>query len=336
MLRFKSFMHLDEETKNSVSNNTKGVMHELLTGYHLNGGKHMTHHKDSNGYSPEEAHDKLKASMHPDDYKKANDRAKAAADDIKTKLPAGHTIHQVQWTSKPGDIHRSTGIHSTQKEDPSDLMIHTKKKSSDKPTYHGVSLKVSDNSNKNITTSNLGIESAGSKAKEMHEKHKSDILKDYPNLNKNNRDDRKAELNSNPAVKADIISRNKKLLRTIAGEHGAELQQKLDSGQHKEVVNHIRDVLKARNTPLQNAGHNFIKHTTYKTAKGIQHHTSHPESEHEHILNDPKNITVKTNGSITSFYHNDKKFATQTHKFQSQSDPLSSIGSTCLQTGKLV
>lgn len=327
MLRFKSFIHLDEETQKSVSNNSKGVMHELLTGYHLNGGKHMTHHEDSNGDSPEQAHNKLKANMHPDDYKKANDRAKSAAEDIKKKLPEGHTIHQVHWTSKPGDTHRSTGVHATQKEDSSDLMIHTKKKSSDKPTYHGVSLKVSDTSNKNIPSSSLGIESSGSKAKEISEKHKNDILKAHPSLAGKNKDARKAELESNPKMKADIKERNLKTLHSIASSHAYELNHKLSSGNHNEVVKHIRDVLHAHKTPLQKAGHNFMKHTTYKTAKGTQHHSSDPSEEHEHILNDPKNITVKSSGTSVHFYHNGKKFASQSHKFSSQSDPLSSLKS---------
>jgi hypothetical protein len=327
MLRFKTFMHLDEETEKSVSNNTKGVMHELLTGYHLNGGKHMTHHEDSNGDSPEEAHNKLKATMHPDDYKKAHDRAKSAAEDIKKKLPAGHNIHQVHWTSKPEDIYRSTGIHSSQKEDSSDLMIHTKKSSSDKPTYHGVSLKVSDNASKNLPASSLGIKSSGSKAEEIHEKHKSDIRKAHPLLVGKNKVARKAILASNPKMKADIKERNLKTLHAVAKAHADELNHKLTSGNHAEVVKHIREVLHAHKTPLQKAGHNFVKHTTYETAKGVQHHTNNPGEEHEHILNDHKNITVKSSGSAVHYYHNGKKFASQAHKFDSQSDPLSNLKS---------
>ena len=328
MLRFKPFICIFEETEGDVSSNTKGVVHELLTGYHLNGGKHMTHHEDSNGDSPEEAHNKLKATMHPDDYKKANDKAKSAAEDIKKKLPAGHAIQQVHWTSKKGDIHRSTGVHADQKEDSSDLMIHTRKSSSDKPTYHGVSLKVSDNASKNIPSSSLGIKSSGSKAKEIHEKHKSDILKAYPSLaTKNNKEERKAELASNPKMKADIKERNLKTLHSVAKAHADELSHKLSSGNHAEVVNHIREVLHAHKTPLQKAGHNFMKHTTYQTSKGVQHHTSNPGEEHEHILNDHKNITVKSSGSAVHFYHNGKKFASQAHKFESQSDPLSNLKS---------
>jgi len=327
VLRFKYFIDLIEETKNNVSNNDKGILHEILTGYHINGGKHMTHHKDSNGDTPEQAHDKIKAKIHPDDYKKIHDRAKSAAEDIKKKLPADHTIHKVHWTSKHGDIHRSTGIHSTQKEDSSDIMIHTKKSPSDKATYHGVSLKVSDNSNKNIPSSSLGIKSAGSKAKELHDRHKSDILKAHPILTGKNKAARKAELNSNPKMKADIKQRNLKLLHNVAKAHADELNHKLTKGNHEEVVKHIREVLHAHKTPLQKAGHNFMKHTTYQTAKGTQHHANNPGEEHEHILNDHKNITVKSSGGAVHYYHKGKKFATQSHKFDSQSDPLSNLKS---------
>lgn len=338
MLSFKKFLNeyfylsLNESDSETASNNTKGVLHELLTGYHLNNGKHMEKHKNSNGESPNEAHDRLKATIHPNEYKRISDKAKSAAEDIKKNLPAGHAIHAVHWTSKPGDIHRSTGVHATQKQDSSDLIVHTKAKDSNAMKYHGVSLKVSDNASKNLPSSNLGSVYSGSKAKEFLAQHKKDILKDHPHLAGKNAKTRKAELKSNPDLKADIKKRNTTLLHTLAKHHGDELQQKLDNGQHKEVVEHIRKVLHAHETPLQNAGHNFIKHTTYETAKGVQHHISNPGKDHEHILNDPKNITVKSNGSVVSYYHKGKKFAAQAHKFATQSDPLASIRSSGIST----
>ena len=67
----------DDPTKvGGVSNNTKGVLHEILVGKHLNGGKHMTLHPNEHGESPEQAHDRLKKQVHPEDYKKIHDRAK--------------------------------------------------------------------------------------------------------------------------------------------------------------------------------------------------------------------------------------------------------------------
>jgi len=117
-----------EPVEGRVSSDAKGKMHELLVGYHLNGGKHMEKHADKHGDSPKEAHDKLKSTIHPNDYKKMNSRAKSAANDIKKQVEKnGHKIHAVHWTSKPGDLHRSTGIHASQTEDSSDIVVTTHK-----------------------------------------------------------------------------------------------------------------------------------------------------------------------------------------------------------------
>lgn len=115
--------------RGKVSSDTKGKLHELLVGYHLKRGKHMSKHPDKEGDSPQEAHDKLKKTIHPDDYKKINARAKSAAEDIRKQVEVnGHKVHDVHWTSKPGDIHRTTGIHSSQQEDSSDIIVTTRKK----------------------------------------------------------------------------------------------------------------------------------------------------------------------------------------------------------------
>lgn len=114
--------------KGKVSSDTKGKLHELLVGYHLKGGNHMSKHPDKVGDSPKQAHDKLKSMVHPDDYKKINARAKSAASDIKKQVEVnGHKIHDVHWTSKPGDLHRTTGIHASQQEDSSDIVVTTRK-----------------------------------------------------------------------------------------------------------------------------------------------------------------------------------------------------------------
>jgi hypothetical protein len=125
--------HIKEDSelpeRGNVSSDTKGKLHELLVGYHLLGGRHMSKHVDKEGDSPSEAHDKLKSSVHPDDYRKMNAKAKSAAAHIKKSVEVGgHKIHDVHWTSKPGDLHRSTGIHASQQEDASDIVVTTRKK----------------------------------------------------------------------------------------------------------------------------------------------------------------------------------------------------------------
>jgi hypothetical protein len=122
------FEALAGPVKGKVSSDTKGKLHELRVGYHLLGGKHMEKHPDKNGDTPEEAHDRLKKTVHPDDYKKIDARAKSAANDIKKKVEVnGHKIHKVHWTSQPNDLLRTTGIKATQKEDASDIVVTTRK-----------------------------------------------------------------------------------------------------------------------------------------------------------------------------------------------------------------
>jgi len=126
---FEELNESSEPVEGKVSSDTKGKMHELLVGYHLKGGKHMSRHPDKTGDTPKQAHDKLKSTIHPNDYRKMNTRAKSAANHIRKQVEVnGHKIHDVHWTSKPGDIHRSTGIHASQKEDASDIVITTHKK----------------------------------------------------------------------------------------------------------------------------------------------------------------------------------------------------------------
>jgi hypothetical protein len=322
---------VDDATKEGgVSNNTKGVLHELLVGRHLNNGKHLEKHKNENDETPQQAHDRLEKQIHPNDYNRIAANAKSAAAHIKAHIDSthkGHVMHAVHWTSKPGDTEKVTGHKASQKEDSSDVYVTTKHPKTGKETHHGISLKVSDKSNKNIPASSLGMESGGSKAREHFNSHKTAILKAHPDLSGKNKVERKEILKSNPKMQADIKKRNQDLLHKVAHSHASELQHHLDSGNHEHVVKHIREVLHAHSTPAEEKGHTFIKHTTYQTAKGVQHHTSKPSEDHEHILKDHKNITVKSSGGSVHFYHNGKKFASQAHKFDSQSDPLSSLKS---------
>lgn len=336
----------DSSKVGGVSNNTKGVLHELLVGHYLNGGKHMSLHPNENGESPKEAHDRLKSQIHPEDYEKIRKRAESAAHDIKTNLKASHPEHgisAVHWTSKPGDTQKVTGVHASQKQDASDIYVTTTHKTNpQEKLHHGISLKVSDKSSKNVPSSSLGMESSGSTARELFKTHQDKIKNMYPDLasvkkedrHKDAKDARKEWATKNPEKHSQIKKENAKLLKAVADSHAKELQHKLNSGDHEHVINHIRDVLGARRTPAQEEGKaTYQKHTTYETSKGTQHHASNPGDDYEHILNHPERISVKSSGTSTHFYYRDpktgfdKKFASQSHKFDSQSDPLSTLKS---------
>ena len=321
----------DPTTENGVSNNTKGVLHEILTGKHLNGGKHMEKHVNEHGETPTQTHDRLKPQIHPKDYERINAKAKSAAEHIRAGLEASHPGHKIQTvthTSKPGDTEKVTGVKASQKQDSSDIYVSTKHPKTGKMVHHGISLKVSDKANKNVPSSSLGMKSGGEKAPALYKEHQNNLKKTYPELVGKNETARKEWAKANPKKHDAIKSENRKLLSTVAHHHAAELQHKLDTGNHKEVISHIREVLHAHQTPAQESGKaTFQKHTTYQTGKGVQHHSNDPSSEHEHIFKDHKNIKVKASGGSVHFYHKDKKFATQSHKLDSQSDPLSSLKS---------
>lgn len=325
MLSFTSFIKVQQISEEylieTVSSNAKGVMHELLVGYHLNGEKHMDKHEDIDGLSPQEAHDKIKREMTADEYRHAHARAKSAADDIKKRL-GGKKIHKVAWTSKQGDIKRATGIDSSQSEDASDIVVTTKD-----PTHksgfrhHGVSLKVTDNkpSAGEVPVSNPGLESTYG-GREILEKHRKAIAAAHSKLrNVTNKADRKAVLEKNPKIKDDVKKRNAETLSKIADN----MHKKLSKMSPEQLADHVRhQVLHAHPTPMQAEGHHHIRHTTYGDGS---HSAMDPATSHEHILSTPEHITTERRGTSVIFSHKGVPFARHRIKFESQSDPMSSV-----------
>lgn len=312
--------------ESGASADTKGKLHELLVGHHLQGGRHMERHADKDGDSPKQAHDKLKSKVSPEDYKKINARAKAAAHDIRSKIEKnGHKITHVHWTSKPGDIHRSTGIEASQKQDASDIIVHTRKGT--KKKYHGVSLKVSDGTSKHIPVSNPGMESTHGGEKIL-EKHREEVKKKFPKLAHMSVAERKEKMKSDSHMNNWVRKKNAETLHNL----GAHLHKTLTNMKPHELAHHIRThVLQSHPTPLQQAGHSHLRHTTYYNSKGEQQHHSYDPSHHfEHILHDAKHISHHVEvehggGASVKFKHKGKTFASHRLKFTSQSDPLSSI-----------
>lgn len=328
-----TYLSEEEEKIKKASSDTKGKLHEILTGYHLNGGKHMEKHPDKNGDSPSEAHTKLKSSIHPTEYKKIHDRAKSAANDIKKKVETeGHKVHSVHWTSQPNDLLRTTGIKATQKEDSSDVVVSTHKKVGRKTEvkHHGVSLKVTDSGSKHVPTSNLGIKSLGPKAQSHHDEHRRAILKKFPKLvtHATNASQRKEMQTKDPKIKEFVHKKNTETLHKIAGD----LHHHLTNGPKDKLVHHVREVIHAHATPMQREGHNHLRHVSYTAGKkeggGFKHDSIDPSKHHEHILNNPNHITVEHHGTSLHFKHKGKTFARHAIKFSSQSDPLSSVKSS--------
>jgi hypothetical protein len=318
--------------KNYTSND-KGVLHELLVGKHLL-GRHMTLHEGKFGDTPEQAHDKIKAALYKkhgnhDEYNRLNAKAESAAKDIKKHAEKnGYKIHDVHWTSKHGDIKKSTGVEASQKEDASDIMIHTHHPKKPKSTHFiGASLKVTDQVSPHITASNPGMETTPD-AKETIDEHRKAILKAHPKLvGVTNADDRKKMMDSDPKMKSDILKRNGNTIKKLAGS----LHKSLAGGTKANLIHHIKThVLQANETPLQHLGHEHIRHTTHMAKKrdggGLSHHSIVPSDHWKHILDDPKehkHITVvhHNGGDTVHFMHRGKLFASHRIRVASSSDP---------------
>jgi hypothetical protein len=309
----------NKEEFGSLQPDPKGKLHEILVGYHLRGGKHMDKHVDVNGKSPKEVHDEIAEKLggvNSAAYKNFSLRSKKAAEHIKKELGLkDEDISHVHWTSKAGDMKRATGIDASQKEDDSDIVITTKN-----GKHHGVSLKVSDD-NKPITLSNNGADATYGGDK-LLASHKQDILNKHKALNNlTNADSRKKWLSDNTTAKTDIKKRNIQTLTNVA----KNMHEKLSKMTPEQKSHHVRHiVLHAYSTPKEAHGHAHIRHFA-GGGHNPDMHVANPSLDHEHILNDPENITTRHSGTSVYYEHKGVPFAMQTAKFSSQSDPLSSL-----------
>jgi hypothetical protein len=317
MLTFKQLNMLREEATSKASSNTKGVLHELLVGYHLRGKQHMEKHPDANGDSPMEAHEKLKSQVSPEEYDAINKRAEAAANDIKKRVGTHGKITKVQWTSKNGDLHRATGIHADQKEDASDIAVTTKNALGEEK-HHGISLKVTDKKSGNLPVSNPGVESTLG-GEEVLKSHRKRLIKKQPWIAKiKNARARKEFMRANPAIQKQVREANSKALNDVV----THLHSQIEAMTPRQRSEHIRKIIAAKQTPMQKAGHAHIRHTTYGDGSTS---AVDPASSHEYILNDHKNITLKRSGTSIIFSHRGRPFARHRLKFENADNPTSSI-----------
>ena len=340
-LYIKKFTHFLEESatyygllQESAATNAGGVIHEILTGYYLNGGKkdnahkpdtHMSKHEDIDGLSPHEAYHKYKEALSPEQLDEAHKYGNHAAQYIRENLSKdGHDIGEAHWTSKHGDIERSTGIKSSQKEDPSDIVVTTKQ-----GKHVGVSLKRSS-STRNVPLLNPGIESihGGSDILAEHRKNIKTAIPELSGLK--SAKERKAYVRANPEIEEKTRSMNRDTLSkmaTGAADH-------LNSLPPAELSKHIRDnVLHAHATPMQNLGHDHMRVVTWGSKAGAQTAHVDPGKMYEHILENPHHILARSTGQGIGFYvphpktGKEIKFANQSIKFDSQADPMSSVKS---------
>lgn len=290
----------------AFDSNTKGVLHELMTGYYLMGG----HHLDYGEYS------KLTYDLLPEQIDLVHRYGRVAAGSLLERLGG---VHEVHWTSKAGDIERLTGIPTTQHNDPSDLVLTFRRASTQ---YVGVSLKVSDSTSQ-VPISNPGLESTLG-GNNILDSHRENLYKLYPELRAaRNKVERKALIT--PANSGKVKELNKAVLKSIV----QNLHSQLVTMSSEETAEHIRKyVLHARSTPMQTQGHGHLRHTTYGK-KNPRVKMIDPATEYEFLKEHWKLGFEYKGGNSLKFLYDGIEFAEQRMKFESQSDPLSTIKSCC-------
>ena len=190
----------------------------------------------------------------------------------------------------------------------------------------------------NIGTGNFGHSSMHPDSEADLKAHHDAIHKLAPELKKNKRGEvgssatkRKEWAKNNPEIHDKIKDLNKGFLTSQAKKHVEHLNKKLKNGTKEDidhVKQHIRDTLAAKKTPMQKHGHEHIRLTSTVFKGNHKNYISHPGDDHEHIFNDPhfhKNITIHHTGTGHVIKHKGKAIASFTYKFNSQSDPKSSL-----------
>lgn len=175
MLKFNSFLKeeilLSEITEeillsemaaasSSMTSDDKGKLHELLLAKHLNPSEEKklpSHHRAeadiygdaSEGGTPEQVHDKIKARISEDAYDEVDSHSKQTAAETldhleKNGFPRTH-LHEIYWTSnrdtvkKPGDHQKTTGVHDPNAN--ADIILTYKHPETGEKRFVGVSAK---------------------------------------------------------------------------------------------------------------------------------------------------------------------------------------------------
>lgn len=265
-----------EKAKEKKSSNTNGVLHELLVGKHLNGGKHMEKHPNAEGETPEQAHDRLKkeviAKHGKATYDDMDKKAKDAAEHIR-KHVGKKGIKAVHWTSKPGDIERVTGKKTSQNDDASDIYIEHHDK---KQKYTGVSLKTMEKKGAKAPVGNPGLGTIDKKLGTNSAKHieeaRENLRKKHPKLRKaKTASEAKEIIKSDPKIKKSESEERAKAMQKIAADHHKVLSKMSQS----ELWDHIHHATRAHQTENPH-----LRVTSSGTNGDYAHHIENPHEEH--------------------------------------------------------
>ena len=298
MIRFRDFVlsYMTEEKDDKKEKQINGSLHELLTGYYLNGGRHMEQHPNNKGESPQEAHDRIKKNMSPGIY------AEHQADAITQAVGGKKNIKKVHWTSKRGDINRVTGSNQSQNEDPSDLYI-----THHDGTHTGISLKAHAAKGKHGHFKAPGLGTIDKSLKieghnELIDQARKRLAKLHPKVeNSKNEDEMSSMVSNDEKLKNDESRERNALLPQIA----KNWHEKYAAMPKKKLSDHLRNLIHANKTTQ-----NHIRVTTSGVGNDFESNVIHPYTHYDHILNDHQNLGVEHAGNSVNFTHKGRKVFT--------------------------
>lgn len=289
---------LEAARETGAASDAEGKLHELLTGYYFNKGKHVDSYREE-GKTPQEVHDQLKSAVSPETYDRINKHAEEMAYNLHHHLREEGfrgKVSKVAWTSQTKDVEHFTGKPDPNNE--SDIMVELKHASgSNKPsgsTEHvGFSMKYANNAPtlKNKTPKTLG-ETYGFDHKKImhhHETHMENVRKQLKlgsDATGTEMHAKYKELRGTP--KGDSIERTSHASRVaMIGDLHKHLSSMSPEELHKHVLNHIAGPTNSR----------VLMASTTSTG---QHHIIDTREHYNSILKEhAKHLAVKKGEGTT-------------------------------------
>lgn len=295
MLRFLRYIKEMATGDQGAAANAKGVAFEtaLTRGLHHK-GVFAESHPDENGMNAEEAHNHHMKVLTKEGQDEVHNSIKPSVEALRAHLEKHHGISKhddlgVHWTSKPGQLAKTTG-NAEDKDNPGDLALHHKKSGK----HISVSLKFG---------AKPGLRSPG--LKDLHklaniesdDKAKDDHYKEIEHIGKNNGIHGKTASLRNKAFRAaekdPSKSESVKEINKKSLEHRSHVASRLAAGfnnlNHEEHKNVVRRLMNAEqtNTPTVKLHYDTKKKSV---------HISDPVGEMDNIHKNTKKFHFEHKG----------------------------------------
>jgi len=337
MLRFTQFVVEDfdfilESSGSGSDAANKGPAFELSLMRQAHGGKHPDKHPNEEGLSPAEAHKEYHGRLSAERSKEIETAAKGAHQVLrdhleKTKFAKKNEPISATWTSKPGQLARTTG-NKKDKDNPGDTVL-----TNARGKHIAVSIKYG---------ANPGLRSPGLKdiSKMLKHPHDQDSIDSHKEgLTKmmgshvrgstqaeRNNEFREAEKNPKAAAKVAKVKAESHNFRSgLASQYASAFNTNLSHSDHHDVVRRLLNA-EPSGTKLIKLHHNPKTGTTS---------ISDPVDEFERIHANTHHYSAEARGAkmhIYSHTHDGRKLHIATLSIKDKSSPMTNIAGS-VQTG---